>query len=198
MKILVADDHKTIVDGIILDLKDIHPDAEIVGAFKSKDILDACLNNQFDVIFLDIDMPQANGIDIAKRVLEKYPRTNIIYITGYEKYAVESYETNASTFLLKPITKKAIEKALDNLRFPISDIPEEMLLAEFSGKGYIGKRIQYYRELRGISRNELAELLNVTPPTVHRWETGVRTPDLATTIQLAKILSIKLDELING
>ena len=132
MKILVADDHKTIVDGIILDLTDIHPDAEIVGAFKSKDILDACLNNQFDVIFLDIDMPQANGIDIAKRVLDKYPRTNIIYITGYEKYAVESYETNASTFLLKPITKKAIEKALDNLRFPISDIPEEMLLAEFS------------------------------------------------------------------
>ena len=115
-----------------MQTRDIHPDAEIAGAFKTKDILDACLNHQFDVIFLDIDMPQANGIDIAKRVLEKYPRTNIIYITGYEKYAVESYETNASTFLLKPITKKAIEKALDNLRFPISDIPEEMLLAEFS------------------------------------------------------------------
>ena len=156
MKILVADDHKTIVDGIILDLRDILPDAEIVGAFKMK--------------------------DIAKGVLEKHPRTNIIYITGYEKYAVESYETNASTFLLKPITRKALEKALNNLRFPISDISEEMLHAEFSGKGYIGKRIQYYRELRGISRNELAELLNVTPPTVHRWETGVRIPDLATTI----------------
>ena len=145
---------------------------------------------------MDIDIPSSNGINLAKTVLDKYPRTNIIYITGHEKYALESYETNASTFLIKPITKKAIEKALDNLRFPISDITDKMITAEYSGEGYIGKRIQKFREECGISRNEFAGLLNVTPPTVHRWETGVRMPDLTTIMKIANILGIKVEDLI--
>lgn len=196
MKILVADDHKSIVDGIILDLKEILPDATVIGACKSKEIVELCNETKFDIIFMDIDIPSSNGISLAKTVLDKYPRTNIIYITGYEKYALESYETNASTFLIKPITKKAIEKALNSLRFPVSDITDEMVTAEYSGEGYIGKRIQKYREERGISRNEFAELLNVTPPTVHRWETGVRMPDLATIMKIANILGVNVDDLL--
>lgn len=195
MKILVADDHKIIVDGIIMDLRELVPDADITGSYKSNEITELCSTTAFDIIFMDIDMPSANGISLAKMVLGKYPRTNIIYITGHERYALESYETNASTFLLKPITKKAIEKALANLRFPISDITDEMITAEYSGEGYIGKRIQRFREERGMSRNEVAELLNVTLPTVHRWETGVRTPDLVTVMKLANILGITLDDL---
>lgn len=195
MKILVADDHKIIVDGIILDLKELVPEANITGSYKSNEITELCSNTAFDIIFMDIDMPSANGINLAKMVLGKYPRTNIIYITGHERYALESYETNASTFLLKPITKKAIEKALANLRFPVSDITDEMITAEYSGEGYIGRRIQRFREERGMSRNEVAELLNVTLPTVHRWETGVRTPDLVMVMKLANILGITLDDL---
>ena len=196
MKILVADDHKTIVDGVILDLKEILPDASVIGACKAEEIVELCNETKFDVIFMDIDIPSANGITLAKTVLNKYPRTNIIYITGHEKYALESYETNASTFLIKPITKKAIEKALNNLRFPVSDITDDEIIAEYSSEGYIGKRIQKYRQERGMSRNELAELLNVTPPTVHRWETGVRMPDLIMIIKIADILGVKLNELI--
>lgn len=196
MKILVADDHKSIVDGIILDLNELLPNATITGAYKSSEIIELCNNTGFDIIFMDIDIPQTNGIRLAKTVLDKYPRTNIIYITGYEKYALESYETNASTFLLKPITKKAIAKAIDNLRFPVSDITYEMAIEEYSGKGYIGKIIQKYREERGMNRNEFAELLNVTPPTVHRWETGVRTPDIATLIKIANILGVNIGELM--
>ena len=196
MKILVADDHQIIVDGLILDLREIVPDAEITGASKASEIIELCKNIPFNIIFMDIDMPSANGISLAKKVLEKYPRTNIIYITGYEKYALESYETNASTFLLKPITKKAIQKALDHLRFPVSNITEEMLAAEYSGEGFIGKRIQKCREERGFTRNEVAALLNVTPPTVHRWESGVRVPDLATVMKLANIFGMNLNELI--
>ena len=43
---------------------------------------------------------------------------------------------------------------------------------------------------------ELAKLLNVTPPTVHRWETGVRMPDLITIMKIADILGIKVDDLL--
>lgn len=195
MKILVADDHKSIVDGIILDLNELLPNATITGAHKSSEIVELCSNTRFDIIFMDIDLPQSNGIRLAKTVLDKYPRTNIIYITGYEKYALESYETNASTFLLKPVTKKAIAKAIDNLRFPISDITDEMAAKEYSGEGCVGKRIQKYREERGMSRNEFAKLLSVTLPTIHRWETGIRKPDIATLMKIASILGVKIDEL---
>lgn len=196
MKILVADDHKSIVDGIILDLNELLPNATITGAHKSSEIVELCNDTRFDIIFMDIDIPQSNGIRLAKTVLDKYPRTNIIYITGYEKYALESYETNASTFLLKPVTKKAIAKAIDNLRFPVSDITDEMAAKEYSGESCIGKKIQKYREERGMSRNEFAKLLNVTPPTIHRWETGVRKPDIATLMKIANILGVKIDELM--
>lgn len=196
MKILVADDHKSIVDGIILDLNELLPNATITGAHRSSEIVELCNDTGFDIIFMDIDIPQTNGIRLAKTVLDKYPRTNIIYITGYEKYALESYETNASTFLLKPVTKKAIAKAIDNLRFPVSDITDEMAAKEYSGEGYVGMRIQKYREERGMSRNEFAKLLNVTPPTVHRWETGIRKPDISMLMKIANILGVKIDELM--
>ena len=196
MKILVADDHKTIVDGVILDLKEILPDASITGAYKPKEIVELCNETRFDVIFMDIDIPSTNGITLAKTVLEKYPRTNIIYITGYEKYALESYKTNASTFLVKPITKKAIKQALKNLRFPVSDIRDDEIIAEYLSDGFIGKKIQKLREERGMKRSELAKLLNVTPPTVHRWEGGIRVPDLMTLMKIADILGVKVDDLL--
>ena len=42
------------------------------------------------VVIMDIDMPEINGITLAKKILEIKPRTNIIYVTGYEKFALQS------------------------------------------------------------------------------------------------------------
>ena len=194
MKILVADDHKTIVQGLILDLKDLVGDVpEIAGASKSSEIISLC-EERWDIIFMDIDMPAANGIDLAKDVLKKHPRTNIVYITGYDKYAFESYQTNASTFLLKPITKKALKKALESLRFPIPNINDDFIKEESTGSAIIGSQIKKFREERGMTRNELAEELHVTPPTIHRWESGVRTPDVINFINIANVLGVSLDE----
>ena len=70
MKILVADDHKTIVDGIILDLEELLPNAQVSGASKTSEIVGLCNDTKFDIIFMDIDLPSANGIQLAKEVLE--------------------------------------------------------------------------------------------------------------------------------
>lgn len=55
-------------------------------------------------------MPGINGIKLAEKIQGKYPRTNLIYITGFTEYAFESYKTFASAFLAKPITKKALKR----------------------------------------------------------------------------------------
>ena len=137
MKILVADDHQMIVNGLILDLNSLVPDAEVTGTSSSKEVMELCKENRYDIVFMDIDMPGTDGISMAKKILAKYPRTNIIYITGYEKYALDSYETNASTFILKPITTKKIKAALDNLRFPVSRITDEMIASQSAGDAVI-------------------------------------------------------------
>ena len=108
MKILVADDHKLIVEDIVDELHGIVPDAEIIGTNEPDQILKLADKHLFDVIFMDIDLDQENGIDLAEQILEKHPRTNIIYVTSYEKFALDSYRTRASAFLLKPISTERL------------------------------------------------------------------------------------------
>lgn len=194
MKILVADDHRRIVEDIIFELEDIVPEAQLIGTSEPDEIIPLYEKERFDVLFLDIEMPGANGIEIAKKLLELNTRLNVIYITGYDKYALDSYETPASTFLLKPINTAKIKKAMDNLRFPVSDITDEQIRAQFSGNAVIGKKIEKYRKERDLTRNELAELAGVSMPTVYRWENGDRLPDIATLMRLARILGVKYDK----
>ena len=81
MKILVVDDHPLIMEDIADELRGIEPDAFVTGTSNPLEVLDMCDEHHFDVIFMDIDMPGENGLDLAKKILAKYPRTNIIYVT---------------------------------------------------------------------------------------------------------------------
>jgi DNA-binding LytR/AlgR family response regulator len=196
MKILIADDHQLIVDGLVLDLKALVPKAEITGITDPGKVLALCRAERYDIVFLDVDMPGANGISLAREILKQYPRTNIIYITGYEQYALESYETNASAFLLKPISRKKLRNALDHLRFPVSSITDEMCQTISADVSTVGKRIMKRREERGLSRNDLADELGVEISTVFRWEKGTRLPDLVMLTHIVNILGCEIDDLI--
>ncbi|MBQ4312231.1 MAG: response regulator [Oscillospiraceae bacterium] len=197
MKILVADDQQRIVEDIIFELEDLLPGAKMIGTSEPENIIPLCEKEKFDVVFIDIEMPGANGIDIAKKLLEMNNRLNVIYITGYDKYALDSYETVASAFLLKPINTAKIRKAMDNLRFPVSDITDDQIEAQYSGAAVIGKKIEKYRKERDLTRNELAELVDVAMPTVYRWENGDRLPDIVTLMKIARILGVKYDKFMS-
>ena len=125
MKILVADDHQLIVEDMLDELEDIVPDAECIGTNDPSAILSLVDKHRFDVILMDIDLDYANGIDLAEQILAKYPRTNIIYVTSYSEFALESYRTHASAFLMKPVGTEKLKDALNNLRYPVSDIKDE-------------------------------------------------------------------------
>ena len=195
MKILVADDHQLIVDDILDELSEIVPDAECIGTNDPSAIIGLVDKHHFDVIFMDIDMDYANGIDIAEQILSKYPHTNIIYVTSYSEYALDSYRTKASTFLMKPVSTEMLKNALQNLRYPISEIKNEEI-AEMSKNGIkLGLRIHNIREERGISAAQFAEKIGCALQTVYRWESGTRVPDIPTLMIIAKILGVSLDEL---
>lgn len=87
------------------------------------------------VAFLDIEMPGTNGIDLARRILEISPETNIIFITGHVEYAYDAHQVYASAFLRKPIRERDIRGALQNLRHPVyaPAIPEGKLRVQCFG-----------------------------------------------------------------
>ena len=195
MKILVADDHQLIVDDILDELSDIVPEAQCIGTNDPSAILGLVDKHHFDVIFMDIDLDYTNGIDLADQILAKYPHANIIYVTSYPEYALDSYRTKASTFLMKPVSTEMLKDALQNLRYPVPDIKDKDI-AEMSQSGVkLGLKIHRIREKRGITANQLAEKLGCALQTVYRWESGTRMPDIPTLMKIAQILGVSLDEL---
>lgn len=189
MKILIADDHRYIVDDLLYEIKKLCPTAECTGISDPGKIMKLFERELFDVVIIDIMLPRANGIELAKKMLGLKPRTNIIYITGFAEYALDSYKTYASAFLVKPIKTAMIKEALENLRYPVSSITDEMIESEYAGEAAIGKRISKFREERGMTRDELAEKMNVTVQTISRWESGKRIPDVITFMKLAQVLA---------
>lgn len=84
---------------------------EFKGAFRSAvDALSFMTENRVDLVFLDINMPELNGIQFAR--LLPVPKPFIVFCSAYAKYAVESYELDALDYLLKPIELERFMKAV--------------------------------------------------------------------------------------
>jgi DNA-binding LytR/AlgR family response regulator len=119
MNCLIVDDEplaQDIIENYILKVPFLTLQAKCPSAFAA---MEAFQKYDVDLIFLDIHMPQVNGIDFMNS-LERKPM--VIFTTGFPEYAIESYELNAIDYLLKPISfnrfLKAVNKAFElfNLR----------------------------------------------------------------------------------
>ena len=89
------------------------PDLQLVSSFTDSVAAIAALREQpVDLIFLDIQMPDLNGMELAHMLP---PQTKIIFTTAFKEYAFDSYEVSAVDFLLKPVRYNkfltAVEKA---------------------------------------------------------------------------------------
>lgn len=69
-----------------------------------------------EVVFLDVDMPQINGLTLAEKLLEKNPSLQVIFITAYNQYAVEAFDINALDYIMKPINVQRFTKMADKLK----------------------------------------------------------------------------------
>jgi len=69
-----------------------------------------------DVVFLDVQMPGLSGFEVAHRLIQNGSSPNIIFVTAFDKYAIEAFEVNAVDYLLKPVDGTRLERALDKAR----------------------------------------------------------------------------------
>ena len=69
-----------------------------------------------DVLFLDINLPDESGMEVARMLLELKDPPQIVFVTGYEEYAVPAFELAAADYVMKPLTQARLEKTLKRVR----------------------------------------------------------------------------------
>ena len=102
IKVLVVDDEPLAREAVELRLKDREPFEVCALAASGEDAVKLAARHKPDVIFLDIEMPEMNGLETAKELYALGPQ-NIVFVTAYDEFAVEAFQINAVDYLLKPI-----------------------------------------------------------------------------------------------
>ncbi|MEK3696438.1 response regulator [Paenibacillus sp. FSL R10-2199] len=119
MKAILIDDEKPALQHLErLLLKDGR--LEITGKYTSaRRGLEHLEQEKADIVFLDIGMPEMNGLEAGEYIAGLDRSTRIVYITAYSEYAIEAFELNAADYLLKPVTSQRLSKTLERLEIRI-------------------------------------------------------------------------------
>lgn len=119
MKILAVDDERLALNNLTARLKEVLPEALVTSFTKSAEALEWLSNNDVEIAFLDIEIVGMDGLSLAKRCKDIRPNINIIFVTGYDQYAIEALQLHASGYLIKPVRPKDLKVELENLRYPL-------------------------------------------------------------------------------
>ena len=113
MIMIAVDDEINILKDMRRTLESIEG-VEVAGAFTSSlDALKFVHKNRIDAAVLDINMPELTGIELAEMMKGILPDIQIIFVTGYDEYALSAYHLNALSYLMKPFTKDEVQEAVE-------------------------------------------------------------------------------------
>ena len=112
-RILVVDDEDDL--RMLLDHVVSSAGYQVTTAMDGEEAISKIQNNTFDVALLDIQMPNANGIEVLKYLHKNSPKTKAIMLTGYAdlKYAIEAREYGAKDFINKPYKLEDVIKTIE-------------------------------------------------------------------------------------
>lgn len=124
MNVVVVDDERFVLAAETKAIERVLPGANIIAFQKAKEVVEYAEGNRVDIAFLDINIKSMSGIQLAEKLKSYNSRINIIFCTGYSEYSLEAHELYCSGYLMKPITDEKIQKAVDNLRYPVTQKEE--------------------------------------------------------------------------
>lgn len=121
MKILVVDDERPARERMVETLGRICPGYKVVAFDNAQDALNYEGKSDIEIAFLDIELGNYSGIELAIELKKYSPRCNIIFVTSFSEYGTESFKARPSGYVTKPYTDEEIKRELDNLRYQISE-----------------------------------------------------------------------------
>ena len=114
MRIAICDDQAVCLEQTLAAVRKCISAAEArIDLFKSgMSFLREFRNRPYDLVFLDIEMPEMNGITVAKNLRIIHKDVPIIFLTSHIEYALEGYEVNALRYLTKPVDPQKLRDVL--------------------------------------------------------------------------------------
>jgi len=181
LRILLADDHQFITEGLKNLLEPIHEVVEVVGDGKA--LVKKAAELEPDILVVDISMPLLNGIDAVRQLKKEGSKAKVIFLTMHPDvtYASRALEAGGLGFVLKHSAPsdllEAIKKANLGKKFISPQIAEKLENTDHTRKDPIRKLTPRQREVlqllaEGKSAREIAEILFVSPRTVefHKYK----------------------------
>ena len=121
MRVFAVDDEQLLLNKLVKTITKCLPDATVCAFSTSEDVIAALDGEPVDIAFLDIELGETNGIELAKKIKAVFPFCNIVFCTGYRTHAIEAFGLGACDYLVKPINEEKLRHSLSQLRF-ISEI----------------------------------------------------------------------------
>jgi len=178
MKIVIIEDHQLVRDLLVGSCGNIVPDAKVVGAQTAAEGAALCLKLQPDIVFLDLVLPDGDGLDWAERIFKAAPGAKVIALTSH-----------ADEFTLHRVMRAKVHGFVDKTEQPLK-LLGEAISTVMEGRPYFSSAAQRIRaalhrdpvgfdkvlsdreqELlryfgEGLSNAEVAERVGLTPGTV--------------------------------
>ena len=112
MRVIYVDDEKPAIDNFRLTTANFS-EIRTLHTFQSgKEALDFAKENPVDVAFLDMEMPEIHGLELARKLKQHDPRIRVIFVTAFSQFALDAWGVDATGYLLKPYTAAEIRKEL--------------------------------------------------------------------------------------
>ena len=133
MKVLLVDDEKLQLARLEEAVKSVLPTVQIFSYTNPLDALSENKKEKIDIAFLDIEMPKLNGIQLAKSLKNINPKINIIFVTAYDRFALDAMKMRASGFITKPVNDKKVFEEIEGLRYPVQMVSDKKLQVKCFG-----------------------------------------------------------------
>ncbi|TDG00196.1 response regulator [Paenibacillus piri] len=123
MRVVLVDDERLALVQLKKLLGELEG-CEVVGAFmNAEEAVKQIHTLRPDVMFLDIHMPEMNGIQATERIRAIAPETEIVFVTAHHEYALKAFGLEALDYILKPLTRERLNQTVQRLRRRISSNP---------------------------------------------------------------------------
>ena len=116
-KCVIAEDEALLRHALVALLREAWPQLEIVAECEDGgEALEAIAEHRPEVAFLDIRMPGLTGLEVASAMVENSPATQVVFVTAYDQYAIDAFETGAVDYLLKPVSRERLAATVQRLQ----------------------------------------------------------------------------------
>ena len=133
MLIFAIDDELPLLRDAERSIRKAAPDAALMTFELATDAIDAIVEQSLapDIAFCDIEMPGLSGLEFAVRLKTLSPKTRIVFVTGYDSYAVQAFKLKVHGYLMKPLQASDVLEEIKYLPHPPEPVPDKLVVQCF-------------------------------------------------------------------